>query len=209
MNDPYKTLGVSPNASDDEIKSAYKNLAKKYHPDNYNNSPLSDLAEEKMKEINEAYDTVMNSRKNGQNDNSYSYSAGSSYSNGTQFADIRNLINNKRFVEAEELLNGIQSQSRDSEWYFLKGCVLYYKGWLDDAMQHIQTAVNMNPGNPEYRAFYNRLAYQQNGGMHGYPGGYNTTYNTGGCSGCDLCSGLICADCCAESCCGVDICGCC
>ena len=63
MTDPYKVLGVSPNASDEEVKAAYRKLAKKYHPDNYANSPLADLADEKMKEVNEAYDTIMNERK--------------------------------------------------------------------------------------------------------------------------------------------------
>lgn len=58
MTDPYKVLGVSPNASDDEIKAAYRQLAKKYHPDNYANNPLADLAEEKMREINKAYDMI-------------------------------------------------------------------------------------------------------------------------------------------------------
>ena len=64
MNDPYKVLGVSPNASEEEIKKAYRDLARKYHPDNYHNNPLADLAQEKMKEINEAYDTL--TKTNGQ-----------------------------------------------------------------------------------------------------------------------------------------------
>ena len=58
MTDPYIVLGVKPDASDEEIKRAYRELARKYHPDNYQNNPLADLAEEKMKEINEAYDTA-------------------------------------------------------------------------------------------------------------------------------------------------------
>ena len=62
MNDPYSVLGVSPNASDEEIKKAYRELARKYHPDNYQNNPLADLAEEKMKEINEAYDMIQRQR---------------------------------------------------------------------------------------------------------------------------------------------------
>lgn len=56
---PYKVLGIKEGASYDEIKRAYRELAKKYHPDRYQNNPLSDLADEKMREINEAYDTVM------------------------------------------------------------------------------------------------------------------------------------------------------
>ena len=65
MNDPYQTLGVKPDASDDEIKKAYRDLARKYHPDNYQNNPLADLAEEKMKEVNEAYDAITKLRSGG------------------------------------------------------------------------------------------------------------------------------------------------
>ena len=74
MKDPYAVLGVSRNASDDEIKNAYRELARKYHPDNYTDNPLSDLAGEKMKEINEAYDRIMNSRRSGKQN---SYAGGS------------------------------------------------------------------------------------------------------------------------------------
>ena len=65
MRDPYEVLGVSPDAGDDEVKKAYRELARKYHPDNYVNNPLADLAEEKMKEINEAYDAITKSRTGG------------------------------------------------------------------------------------------------------------------------------------------------
>ena len=65
MRDPYEVLGVSKNATDDQIKDAYRELARKYHPDNYANSPLADLAEQKMKEVNEAYDTIRDMRRNG------------------------------------------------------------------------------------------------------------------------------------------------
>ena len=64
--DPYKVLGVSPDATDDEVKQAYRKLAKKYHPDRYQNSPLADEASEKMKEINSAYDMILDmARKEG------------------------------------------------------------------------------------------------------------------------------------------------
>ena len=78
MNDPYQTLGVKPNASDEEIKRAYRDLARKYHPDNYQNNPLADLAEEKMKEVNEAYDAINKMRSGGSHSGGGSY-GGSAY----------------------------------------------------------------------------------------------------------------------------------
>ena len=75
MNDPYQVLGISRNATEEEIKRAYRDLARKYHPDNYQDNPLADLAQEKMKEINEAYDFLM--KKSGQSSGSYSYQSGS------------------------------------------------------------------------------------------------------------------------------------
>ncbi len=77
MNDPYSVLEISPNASTEEVKRAYRELARKYHPDNYQNNPLADLAEAKMKEINEAYDTIMRMREGGGRARSTGPSSGS------------------------------------------------------------------------------------------------------------------------------------
>ncbi len=82
MNDPYSVLGVSPNASDDEIKKAYRELVRKYHPDNYNNNPLADLAQEKMKEINEAYDSITKNRSSSGYGGSSGSSSSGAYSSG-------------------------------------------------------------------------------------------------------------------------------
>ena len=67
MQDPYAVLGISPQATDAEVKAAYREMARKYHPDNYADNPLSDLAQEKMQEINEAYDTIIRMRQQGGN----------------------------------------------------------------------------------------------------------------------------------------------
>lgn len=199
MNNPYEVLGIQPNATDEQVKAAYRELAKKYHPDNYGDNPLSDLAEEKMQEINEAYDAIIRMRRQGG-------SAGGQNSGGTssRYADIRNLIRTGRTIDAEALLDGIPNPSRDAEWYFLKGSVLYKKGWLDEAYSHFSTATRMDPTNIEYRQAFDRLdRARRTGGYHTTPG-----MNTGGCSACDVCNGLICADCCCE-CMGGDLIRCC
>lgn len=220
MTDPYQVLGVSPSATDEQIKNVYRELARKYHPDNYVNNPLADLAQEKMKEINEAYDQIQRQRKQQQQSYSGQASANRGYSNAgysrqsysgqgrSQFADIRQLLNSNRLSEAEELLEGIPQQRRDAEWYYLRGRVFYVHGWLDQAYSYYTRAVQMNPGNAEYQTALNQLMWQRNTGRPS--GGYGDYRNvqSGGMSGCDMCSGLICADCCCE-CMGGDLISCC
>lgn len=93
MKDPYEVLGVSPGASEEEIKKAYRDLARKYHPDNYQNNPLADLAQEKMKDINEAYDALTKKRSStGPGAGGYGYSgqaSGGTYQTTPEFAKIR------------------------------------------------------------------------------------------------------------------------
>ena len=200
MKDPYSILGVSKNATDDEIKAAYRELARKYHPDNYSDNPLSDLASEKMQEINNAYDSIMNMRKNkGRKGQDFS----SAYNTNTNYPDIRSFINQGRYDDAQSLLDGVPVEKRDAEWYFLNGTVLYRRGWFDASYTSFATACRMDPNNPEYRAAFAHA--QKNRG--GFNGGYNTMRNSD-CSGCDLCQGLICADCCCE-CMGGDLIRCC
>ncbi len=196
MNDPYSVLGVSPNASDEEIKKAYRELARKYHPDNYHDNPLADLAEAKMKEINEAYDMITKSRGSGGTSGGSSYGSGgyqssnSSYSSSSGiYAQIRMAINSGNLIQAESLLNSVQNH--DAEWNFLMGSVCYSKGWLDEARRYYQIAVNMNPNNAEYRQ---ALSYMQSGGSP-----YRNTAYRGGMDGCDCCTSLVCADCCCEA----------
>ncbi len=199
MRDPYSVLGVDKNASEDEIKAAYRELARKYHPDNYIDNPLADLASEKMKEINEAYDEIINRRRGGAKK---AYNAGYSGSSSTDFPEIRQLINQNRLEQAQELLDGVQPNLRNGEWYFLNGTVLYRRGWFDQAYTSFATACRMDPSNPEYRNALN-MAQRQSGRQ------YNPYRTTGGnMDTCNCCSNLICADCLCE-CLGGDLIPCC
>jgi molecular chaperone DnaJ len=161
------------------------------------------LAQEKMKEINEAYDTIMRSRSGGGNKGQYAGGTSGGYSSsGTStgiYARIRAVINSGNLILAEQLLDSITD--RGAEWNFLMGSLCYRKGWMDEANRYFQIAVNMDPSNPEYRQ---ALAYMRTGGQaYRYTGG-----PVAGTSACDLCSSLILADCCCE-CMGGDLIPCC
>lgn len=202
MNDPYSVLGIKPEATDDEVKQAYRALARKYHPDNYQDNPLADLAEEKMKEINEAYEAITKMRAGGgssgygyqQQSNQNRSSGGNASYNGYQqqrgysnplYARVRSAINNGDIREAENLL--AQAPQQDAEWYFLQGSIAYRKGWLDEAMTQYQRAVSMDPGNVEYRQAYNMM---QQGGQAYRTDAYSNTMDA-----MDCCTTLMCLNC--------------
>ena len=153
---PYDVLGVQRNASEQEIKTAYRDLAKKYHPDNFSDAAMKELAEEKMKEINEAYDLL--TRNGGAN--GYSTS---------EFGTIRALINSHKFSEAEIKLDAMNAQDRNAEWHFLKGCVLSQRGWYLDAQRFFEIASRMDPNNIEYRQAYESMRNT----AYSYSQGYN------------------------------------
>lgn len=201
INDPYKVLGISPNASNDEVKKAYRDLSRKYHPDSYADNPLAGLAEEKFKEVKEAYEQIMQQRQN-YGGSSYTGDYSSSYS-GNESADMMkvvNYINSRNFSQAIALLNTMNN--RDGRWYYCYAVASYGMGNISEAMKYGQTAVSMEPNNMEYRNFLNQISYQgqryqSTGGMYGRP-----TYSTGDC-----CCDLWMADTCCE-CMGGDLCQC-
>lgn len=203
---PYEVLGLKPGASQEEIKKAYRNLIKQYHPDQYGDNPLKNLAEEKMREINTAYAMLTKNNGNSYNNSYSSSNSNNSYSNNSNdsysLSEIRRLIQNRNFSEAERRLNSIQN--RNAEWNFLYGVVLTNKGWFDAGLNHIQTAVNMDPNNFEYRQTLNSLHQRTSA----YSGNYYRTTGGSSVNACDCCMNLWCLDTMCE-CMGGDLIGCC
>ena len=209
MNDPYKILGVSPTATDDEVKAAYRALARKYHPDKYRDSDLAEMAGEKMKEINAAYDEIQKIRAGkatGQNGGYGSAYGGSTYGgpyggqtygqahhSGNPYITARQLINLRRVAEAAQVLSTVPESDRGAEWHFLMGCIAVNRGHFVDAQQFFDTACGMDPDNPEYRDARERLRNRGNGF------GSGPSARTSSCTVCDICSAFICADCCCDT----------
>ena len=205
MKDPYKVLGVSRDATDDEIKKAYRELARKYHPDNYANSPdLAELAGDKMKEVNEAYDEIQRMRSSSKNTGEYSRSSGGSEYHMGELRHARDLITGGRYSEADIVLDSIPKEARNGEWNYLKGFVLAKRGYYYDSIRFLETACYLEPDNMEYRAALNSMRSRS----AGFGQSYQSTGSSSECSACDICSSLICADCLCE-CCGGDLISCC
>ena len=192
MRDPYQVLGIPSTATDEEVKKAYRNLARKYHPDNYHDNPLEDLAQERMKEINEAYETIRTQRKAAQSGGqgyggypggySQGYNAGAY---GGVWQRVRLAISQGNLNLAEELLNA--QTDHNGEWNFLKGAVCYKRGWMDEARRYYETAVQMDPGNAEYQRALDML--------NGNGAAYRTTGNCAGDNCSSLCAACACMNC--------------
>ena len=190
MSDPYQVLNISPQATDDEVKHAYRELARKYHPDNYHDNPLADLAQEKMKEINEAYEQIQKQRRSGAPYNAAGTNGGYSYgaaSSDPLMQRVRLAISSGNVTLAERLLN--EAAERGAEWNFLMGVVCSRRGWMDDAKRYMETACRMEPDNVEYKR---ALEVLTNGGYRpqGYRQGGTMTFGDDACA--RFCTGFAC-----------------
>jgi curved DNA-binding protein CbpA len=192
--DPYAILKVSPSASDDQVKAAYREMVKKYHPDNYKDNPLEDLAQEKLKEINEAYEEIQRQRgtgsggRRGYNPGYSGYGQQRGYQQQQQrrpytgpYAAVRASIERGDIAAAEEELN--RAEDRGAEWHFLMGAVCYKKGWYDEASKYFSQAAAMDPQNPEYAH-----------AVHSMRGG-TAWGNANEQQLCNCCTSMMCANC--------------
>ncbi len=210
MNDPYSVLGVPSTATDEQVKKAYRELARKYHPDNYVNNPLADLAQEKMKQINEAYDQITKDRAAGRSGGSASYGPSQGYGQqgygqqgygqqgyGQQgyrapgdLSEVRDAISRGELDRAEMLLAAVRSHN--AEWNFLMGSVSYRRGFFDEASRYFGNAVAMAPNNTEYRQAYQYMTQSSRQPFS------NVQRRGSSDDFCDICGKLMIADCCCE-----------
>ena len=182
--DPYKVLGIAPGATDEEIKRAYRNLSRKYHPDANVNNPDRAQAEEKFKEVQMAYDQIMKEKQQGSgygynSGNSYGYGGGQSYhynqsTENPKLQAAANYIANRCYAEALNVLNGIPFSERSARWYYYSAIANAGSGNNVTAKEHASQAVNMEPSNMEYRQLQQQLEfggtwYQSRGGEYERP----------------------------------------
>ena len=193
IKDPYKVLGVSPNASDEEIKKAYRRLAKQYHPDR---NPGDAEAARRMQEINEAYDQIKNPEKS--RSRGFDYEA---YGRSQPDADSnwRAALHFARFGRYSEALNALDGcKTRDAKWYALSAIINDGLGYEVTALEHIRRAVSMEPDNLEYLRILEQIesggfVYRQNAGAY-----RGFTVHTDPCSSMGLCcmQYMFCRCCC-------------
>ena len=203
MKDSYSVLGIPRNSSIETVKDAYRELARKYHPDNYSDDdPLKSLATEKMQEINAAYEDILASFNadaagaNARTDYSYSSTASTGI-----YAEIRKTINDRRFRDAERMMGTVAEGDRTAEWHYLAAVLLMHRGRQNDSMRELEIACSMDPTNLEYQKAkemfngfsrnYGNDYYRNNGNNNGYQ-------RSSADECCNCCSNLICLDCCCE-----------
>lgn len=198
MEDPYRILGVAHDASEEEIKKAYRIMAKKYHPDVNKDAN----AETRFKEIQNAYQSIMDARKRGDSgdfwQNAYGGFGGygqQNYGSSAQMNDYQSVVsylNAQRYAEAYNILQ--QMQDRGADWYYLSAIANYGLGNQIAAMDCADKACQMDPNNQQYRQLY---AQMQNGRMR-----YQNMQQPFSSGGSDYCCRVLMCTMCINSCCG-------
>lgn len=175
MKDPYEILGIQRGASDEEVKKAYRNLSRRYHPDANVNNPNAGEAEEKFKEIQQAYDQIMKEKEHGYGGADF-YESQSTYQQGqtesVEYQAAANYIRNGYFNEAYHVLSEIKE--RNAIWYYYSAIVQNGLGNQIKALEYARQAIAMEPDNFQYRQLLYQLEnggqwYQTRGNVYGSP----------------------------------------
>ena len=219
--DPYQVLGISRGASDEEIKKAYRSLSRKYHPDANINNPNKAAAEEKFKQVQQAYDQIMKEKEMGTSYGGGNYGSYGSYGGFGGFGDFgfggyqqrqstggseyenhlraaANYIQSRHFKEALNVLNAMQS--RNAQWYYYSAIANNGIGNNVMALDHAKKAVSMEPNNMQYR----QLLQQLEGGGMWYRDMQGPFYQQSS-GGSDFCLKLCIANLICNCCCGGNI----
>lgn len=205
MLDPYSVLGVSRNASMDEIKKAYRKLSRKYHPDANINNPNKEEAEEKFKQVQQAYDQIVREKEQGASQSSWSGEFGGGYQTqddqrSMEMRAAANYINAAHYQEALNVLN--RMTERNGQWYYYHAVANAGAGNTASAMEDARRAVDMEPNNMQYQQLYQQLQsggqwYWNQGNGYGYERPGNGFGNC--CCQC-LCMNMLCPGCCCVPC---------
>lgn len=205
MLDPYSVLGVSRDASMDEIKKAYRKLSRKYHPDANINNPNKEEAEEKFKQVQQAYDQIVKEREQGASQSSWSGGFGGGYQTqddqrSMEMRAAANYINAAHYQEALNVLN--RMAERNGQWYYYHAVANAGAGNTASAMEDARKAVDMEPNNMQYQQLYQQLQsggqwYWNQGNGYGYERPGNGFGNC--CCQC-LCMNMLCPGCCCVPC---------
>ena len=205
MFDPYQVLGIPRGASDEEIKKAYRNLSRKYHPDANINNPNKAQAEEKFKQVQQAYDQIMKEKEQGAFGGYGNFGFGGYQGRQSESSDYENYmraaanyIQSRHFKEALNVLNSIGE--RNGMWYYYSAIANNGLGNNVAALQHAKQAAAMEPGNFQYQQLVQQL---EGGGM--WYRDMQQPYRQYTMGGSDICLKLCIANMLCNCCCGGNI----
>lgn len=201
----YQILGVSPNASYDEIRTAYETLRAKYQEERFLEGERGNYAARMLTSVENAYQDIMSSRNES--------NSKSTFSAAFDYSDIDRLIKDDKINEAQQRLDDVDD--RNAEWHYLQSVIFYKKNWMSESKKQLEIAMSLDPNNLKYKENYDKLNEKLDfnekkfkSGTEG--GGTGETFNPdqpqmGGnfCTNAmNCCSTYLCVNCLFNMCCG-------
>lgn len=197
MQDKYKILGVSKDATDEEIEQAYKTLRSKYSEERFCEGEVGNEAAKKLTKLDIAYREIKEDRE--------SFSKQENGKTKT-YDKVTELIKNGRLEDAQCVLD--DDSNKDAEWHYLQSVVFYKKNWFNESKKQLEIAISMDPYNNKYKTAYDNLNRRTQTAQAQFQNGnnYNANQQQNRQMGGDACGSM--ADCCAMWCCMDTLCSC-